>query len=899
MIVEKKLSIRFFRLLCVFGFLVSKMSFGDEIPEPQSSGMPSILGNQFQVDDKKIEELQKKGFVGPGGKPITKKDFENYKSLMNRIKEQRAQGVGPFARPSQGEDINQDDEVSQALQGGSVEEVPSEADLPQKEKLEKPTPESSFQNLPIPHDLPRDNLNSTKKQSTQSSPSDFVPPGKEFVSIDFPNGVLLKDIIRTVSSWTGKNFILAQGVSGSIRLTILSPEKVTKEEAYQAFLSALNIAGYTTVDTGKVVKILPLTTARSSNVKTFYGSKWAPATDEIITQIIPLHFTTASAALTQLRAILGSAQALAFDTTNSIIITDTGNHIRRFLEILQLLDTKVNQPQVSILPIHHMDASIAAKKVEEIFGSQAGKSLYLQKLSVDERTNSLILVGLPKGLDDVVRFVHRLDKPVADMSSQNQIHIRPLSYATAEKLAETLNNLTQAGSSNKTPYNPYFPPHLNKTKATDNKNTISADLGDTKITADKSTNSIIVQGSRAAFIELDKIIAQLDKRKSQVFVESKIVDMNMTDTFDWGTSFGGASNVLNSKAMIPFGNNLQNSIPLLTGDPKKGLNNKSLGQGLLFGILGKTAIEFGDLKLSPGALLFALESNSNTNVLQTPSMLVSDNEEAKFKVNEQRFITTTSNSPSGLTNDLKTINAITALTITPHIGVKHFVNMKIDMQLDDTAGKITSESQATDYTVFERTASTNLSVQNGQTIVIGGLTKEKDTITESQIPLLGDIPLIGWLFKNDNKRKDKQNLMLFITPYIIRNSEDMALVYEKKIRDRDEFLKAFYGKKYKSNDLYKKLPTLEEGMAPVDIHDEQGEDDKNQYKSKNSTSIKRKSVTLPSQETDPINAPAHGGSSSSSRFFSPSRSMGFGSPKGSYNRGSSSSTRRSSGSTRR
>ena len=141
--------------------------------------------------------------------------------------------------------------------------------------------------------------------------------------------------------------------------------------------------------------------------------------------------------------------------------------------------------------------------------------------------------------------------------------------------------------------------------------------------------------------------------------------------------------------------------------------------------------------------------------------------------------------------------------------------------------------------------------------------------------------------------------MLFITPYIIRNSEYMALIYEKKIRDRDEFLKAFYGKHYKKNDLYKKLPTLEEGMAPVDIHEEQGGEVNTNNKLKGTKSSRRKSVTLPSQETDPINAPAHGGSSSSSRFFSPSRNMGFGSSKGSYKRGTTRPSSRSSGSTSR
>ena len=159
---------------------------------------------------------------------------------------------------------------------------------------------SSFnENSKSPH------KNSIKKSNsdspTKETPSDNVPHGLELVSIDFPNGVNLSDIIRTIGMWSGKNFVLGQGVSGSSKISIISQDLVTKEEAYQAFLSALNISGFTTVETGKIVKILPISNARSSNIKTYYGENWAPATDEIINQVVPLQYIDVKVVVEQLR----------------------------------------------------------------------------------------------------------------------------------------------------------------------------------------------------------------------------------------------------------------------------------------------------------------------------------------------------------------------------------------------------------------------------------------------------------------------------------------------------------------------------------------------------------------------------------------------------------------------
>lgn len=271
-----------------------------------------------------------------------------------------------------------------------------------------------------------------KPKSGATSPGKKVPPGQDLVSIDFPEPTAIKDIIKAVGQWGEKNFILDQGVSSNKKIQIISPQQVTKEEAYQSFLSALNVAGLTTVDTGKVVKIVPTMQAKSANIKTFYGSSWSPMTDEIITQIIPLENIDAKTVATQLQSILRNSSAVPF-STKMLIVSDTGHKIRRLLEIIRLLDVKGNQPQVSILPLKYTDAKDTKTKVEEVFGGRGGGSaLYLDKVLIDERQNALILVGPPRGLDDVVRLVARLDKPLDDQNTQAQIHVRNLDYADAE-----------------------------------------------------------------------------------------------------------------------------------------------------------------------------------------------------------------------------------------------------------------------------------------------------------------------------------------------------------------------------------------------------------------------------------------------------------------------------------
>jgi general secretion pathway protein D len=688
-----------------------------------------------------------------------------------------------------------------------------------------------------------------------AAPASSIPHGQELVSIDFPNGVNLSDIIRTVGTWIGKNFILGQGVSGTVKISIISPEPVTKEEAYQAFLSALNISGFTTVDTGKVVKILSIANARSSNIKTYYGESWAPATDEIINQVVPLHYIDATSVINQLRPMLGLTQYTAFTTTNSLILTDTGNRIRRILEVIKLLDNKTNQAQVTIVPINYMSAKDASSKVSDIFSSKNGPSLTLQKVIVDERTNSLILVGPSRGLDDVVRFIQRIDKPTFTQSSL--IRVRPLDYADAEKIAQTLQALAQNTGSRSGPNNfqppPFIapPPNIQGAPAGAAPQAV-ADLSGVKITADKATNSLIIQGSKSAYEEIDDIISQLDKRRAQVYVEADIVDLAINNGLQWAPSTLGGTTLKNGYT-VPFGFNAAGAVPFTVSTTNTSTDPSSLLGGggatsAILGILSNTPVTIGGFTLTPGAILFALKNDANTNILQTPSMIVSDNETASFESNQQFSVNVNVTNPNGngIVTQAQKYDVTTSLKVTPQVSRADFVNLKINLQLDDS-GPI---SGGFPNPIQKRKAESVVTVQNEQTAVLGGITQDSTKIFESKVPLLGDIPILGWLFKTVNNQKNKTSLTLFVTPHIVRNSEDLAHIYEKKLQDRDAFLKVYYGNSFKEEDFYSKLPTLKQGMAPPEVESDDEDADK-----KKSDQTNNAPIALPSSEKNPINAP--------------------------------------------
>ena len=660
-----------------------------------------------------------------------------------------------------------------------------------------------------------------------------VPAGQELVNIDFPEPTEIKDIIKAVALWTGKNVILDRNVNGKVQ--IISPRRVTKEEAYQAFLSALNILGLTTVETGKVTKIMPVRTAVKGNLKTFLGSNWTPLTDQIITQIVPLKYIDAKEIQSTLSRIVSSNSMIAYQPTNTLIISDSGHKVRRVLDILQLLDVQGQQAQVAIVPIKYAEAKSIADKVSEIFkgasstkkGSSRSAGYRSYKIMTDERTNSVVIFGPPRTITDVKNLVRKFDIPLDDPSRQSTIHVRPLDYADAKKLATTLSALA-SGSSNRRSLRrpPTRRPGSSRSKRDDTPTVAELD-DNVKITADESSNALLITGSHAAYQALNSIIRKLDIRRSQVFVEADILDINMDSGFSFGTSiFGGrggpsGSSIATTWQAAPMG-------PLVAAQASTSATGTTaaakevagvFAEDLTVGILASKSINIAGLgEFKPGALIRLIKNDGNTRVISSPHILTSNNEEANIVVGETIFFKSEklSAQTGAVAATVEKEDVDLTLGIKPNISHSNHVTMQIDLE----SSSATIDSETNLPRVNKRKTAQIVTVKNSQTVVISGLVQTREFESYQKVPLLGDIPIIGWLFRNSRLGKIRNNLMIFLTPHIIHGADDLAAVYKTKIEERDQFLANIYGTGYKDESFYGRLPSAEDGLYRPDARDD-------------------------------------------------------------------------------
>ncbi len=701
--------------------------------------------------------------------------------------------------------------------GGAFAQVPN-TELISKSK--KVTPQL------VQNKLTKTGENSVKVEVDPGRTADEIPEGQELVNIDFPEETKIKDIIKAVSLWTGKNVIMGRDVNGSVQ--IISPKKVTKEEAYQAFLSALNMIGLTTVETGRVIKILPVRSAAKSNLKTFLGADYTPLTDEMITQIVPLKYINAQEISRSLSRMASSNAILPYEATNTLIISDSGYKVRRLLSIIKLLDVQGQQPKVAFVPIRHGDAKTIAGQVSKIVGKQTrskSKRSSSQKFEIshDERSNSVIVFGPPRTIQDVKRLVKKFDLPMDDPSRQASIHVRPLDYADAKKLAATLSSLTGKKSTRR---RSPVTRSLGRTSTAKSGETAVAELEDgVKITADESSNSLLITGSRAAYDALNSIIRKLDVRRSQVYVEADILDIGLQGGFKFGSSvFGGEpdNNILSTWEAGGIGSLITAaSTTSSTGTPS--LSSAAgvvdtFKDDLTVGVLSGVDINVPGLgSITPGILIQMAKSDANVRTISSPQILTANNEEASINVGRRIFLETSTSNPTtgATTKSLEKENVNLELSVKPNISHSNYVTLNT---------KITQESLgniiAGNVTINSRKTSQIVTVKNRQTIVISGLVTNEETETFTKIPLLGDIPILGWLFRNSSIENIRSNLVIFMTPHIIHGAQDLAQVYDQKLKDRNKFLEMVYGKGYQQSDFYASLPKKEDGMYKEDQRDQ-------------------------------------------------------------------------------
>ncbi len=696
------------------------------------------------------------------------------------------------------------------------------------------------------------------------------------VTIDFVDAPLL-DVAKYMAEITCRNFILGDDLKGQV--TIISHQTVSVGEAYEAFLSALEVAGFTTVTVGSNTKIVTTGKAANAPLRVYEGDN-IPGTDNFVTQIIELENVQVSDISTVVKELSGpSAKVIAYAPSNTLIVTDAAYNIRRVYRIIKQMDVAAPRSKIEVITIKFATASDVVRILEEVYGVAAAsgsgastaapttaadraarrrsrdtaaeapggasstnvgtEGAFISKIIADERTNSIILLANDEAIAKVRELIARVDIDI-DPSSRSQIHVLYLDHANAEDVAGVLSNLSQgtsgggsrtgsgantrstrgntgsqrggtqggrssgasssgfgggaSGGSGGGPQGgkPFEPGGAGGTEGTSGV-AAAFDSGTVRITADENTNSLVVLASPEDYAVLKGVIDRLDIPRRQVYVEVVVVEVGSEDEFNMGIGYhlGSASD----DGGFGFGSAQMNASSF-------GVNTADLLSGLAMGIFGTNipvALADGTLLNVPafGIALNALASNSAVDILSNPNILVLDNEEATISVGRNVPFPVSAgrdNNGQPIISYQREDVGIT-LAVTPQINESNYVTLEMSLEVAEveednsgldvsTAGFITSKRETENVVV----------VQDNQTIVIGGLIGNTSTEVETKIPILGDIPLIGVLFRGKRNTERRTNLLIFLTPHVINEPADLQEVYQIKVAQREEFLTRFYGK---------------------------------------------------------------------------------------------------------
>jgi general secretion pathway protein D len=620
----------------------------------------------------------------------------------------------------------------------------------------------------------------------------------DFTDVDLPV------LIKFMSEQTKKNFIFDERVQGKI--TIISPRRVTIDEAYDVFLSVLQSKGFTTITQGNTIKIVPAREARQDTIQTGVSKDTASA--EFITRLVPLQ-NLESAEVVPLLAPLVSKDGMvsAFGSSNTLLLIDSRANIDRIVAILAEVDGEGAAGVLRVYPLSYAVATEAAKTLTSIFlegGPAAAPSAVRArglirpsrgipvKILPDTRTNTLIVFAGQAMQEDIADLLKKIDVPAS--AGGGNINVYYLENADAEEVAKVLASLSErrAGAAPAPPPGPRGVPP----PAPGGAGIVSAELeGGVKVTPDKATNSLIIVASSNDYEVLLGVIRKLDIRRRQVYVEALIMEITLDKARDLGVEFRGAVETGsgdNAGAIIggtnfDFAGNVNQLFgALATGNPLI-----FGGTGLIAGgIAGSVTLPDGTEIPAITAVLRAAQTRDNINILSSPHLLTLDNKEAEIVVGENvPFITSQARDSTELANIINTVErkdvGIT-LRLTPHIHESDFVSLDIFQESSAVKGDSLLDVSAVGPTTTKRSAKTSVLVKNGDTVVLGGMMQETFTNIASQIPLLGDIPILGHLFRFKSVSRKKTNLLIMLTPHIIREPGEMLAKSSEQHRKMTE-----------------------------------------------------------------------------------------------------------------
>ena len=603
-------------------------------------------------------------------------------------------------------------------------------------------------------------------------------------SFDYPDANI-KDVVKAISKLTGKNFILDDKVKGKI--SIVAPSPITVAEAYRAFLSALAMNRLTVVPSGKFLKIKPAKDAKKDSID-IYSGKYFPNSDQMITRVVRLKHSEAKKMETSIKALIsGEGSSSSFEFTNSIIITDFGSNIERIMKVIAELDVPGFSEDLHVLEIVHARAADIAKLITTIisggnkgstssllrsrlarFRQGRGSSTKKESLSLvvaDERTNSIIVVGNATGIQKIRHLIRKLDTPLKE-GEEGGAYVYTLKHGQAKNIAKILTDLNKSSS----------PSSLRKGQKSNPLDQVAKPIfqKDIKVIADENTNSLIITAGFQDYKSILKILKKIDVAKDQVHVKVVIMQVNAANTQSWSVN---VYNFLENTGGI-------GRVGLVTGDLTSMLNpSKDSGAVFGFGEGKQVSINVGGTSIKvPEVTSFInfLKTQAQTHLLSSTRLHAMDNEEAEWE--SGREIPAGVERAQAASGD-STIVASKRQKVTVNIKFTPQVNKAsntVKMKIEQTANDYDQASfSATDVDnplliTTLQSIKTTIVVKSGETAILGGLIKNKDSSTTKKVPFLGDIPFLGWLFKGKGSQIDKENLLVFITPTIIESDEHLG-----------------------------------------------------------------------------------------------------------------------------
>jgi general secretion pathway protein D len=673
----------------------------------------------------------------------------------------------------------------------------------------------------------------------------------------------IEKLVQTVSDATCKTFILGENIRGKI--SVIGPDngrvEVTADEFYAAFLAALDANNLAVVPYGKFSKVVEKAKAKQNNIPTILdGNTEYTTTEQMMTRLFKVRYVELEPLRNVVQQLVSPGGDSILFQPDTLIVNDLGGNMHRIERIVEQLDVRSANDEMRVVQIRYALAADVASTIQKLFeqkgrpgtrpatlplqvtpvpaapgappapaagaaaagaaastGTSAGAPATLTTLVPDERTNKLIIVASAAANDRINDIIRQIDVPI---SGEGRINVYALANATAEDIAATLQALAQ-GSANR-PRSPTGtgaqPPGGQPAVArpTGAPGVAATELfaGEVKISPDKATNSLVVVASQSDYRSLVKVIEKLDVPRRQVFIEAVIMEVDMTRETDFGISLhqGFTVNTSQGQAVGILGTKYSGSEP-----PSFALTNLNNYSGFLAGIQGPAIPALTALGLTVpafGVVLHALQTSAGVNVLSTPHLLTSDNEEAEITVGSnvpfqagfapQNLPGVASSSVPSTAASLGTAIGglgsfyapISRQDVALKLNIKPQINAAgdyIKLTINESDEEITSNDPVLGPTLAKRTAKTTVVAKDQETVVIGGIIQDRTIENASKVPVLGDIPILGALFRETTKQTIKTNLLLFLTPYIIRDSSDFRRIFERKMAERQKFVEEFYG----------------------------------------------------------------------------------------------------------